>query len=169
MQRRRQALVVPGKVEDETGHITLFIREKAALALAAVDSKEAFENAIVAETLSFPGQTSIKIIRKSPGLQTPIAKADSQSQDENVRCYIMEAAEQEMQYTPSKRSFDLMALLRMTDPDTNACVPAILSTITKDPHYGLSVSYTVDGKTVAKQCAKAFALAVASKPTQSTT
>ena len=39
------------KVEDETGHITLFIREKAALALAAVDSKEAFENAIVAETL----------------------------------------------------------------------------------------------------------------------
>ena len=57
------------KVEDETGHITLFIREKAALALAAVDSKEAFENAIVADSLCFPNEASIKIIRKSPGVQ----------------------------------------------------------------------------------------------------
>ena len=56
------------KVEDETGYMTLFIREKAALALAAVDSKEAFENALASESLAFPGRASIKIVRKSPGL-----------------------------------------------------------------------------------------------------
>ena len=83
-----------------------------------------------------------------------------------MRCYIVEAAEQDMQCTPSKRSFELMQLLSMTDPDSNVCVPAVLSTIRKDAHYGLSVSYTVDGVTVAKQCTKAFALVVASKPTK---
>jgi len=164
------------KVEDETGHITLYIREKAALALAAVDSKEAFENAIVAETLCFPNQASIKIIRKSPGVQTPTAKDtsvdkpgedDSQSQVNEVRCYIVEAAEQDMRCSPSKRSFDLMSLLSMTDPDTNSCLPAVLSNITKDPHYGLLVSCALDGKTVVKQCTKALALGIACKPTQS--
>ena len=164
------------KMEDETGHITLFIREKAALALAAVDSKEAFENAIVAETLCFPSQASIKIIRKSPGVQTPKAKGtsvekpgedDSQSQENQVRCYIVEAAEQDMRCSPSKRSFDLMALLSMTDPDTNSCLPAVLSKITKDPHYGLLVSCALDGNIVVKQCTKALALAIACKPTQS--
>ena len=102
------------RVEDETGHITLFIREKAALSLAALGSKEEFENAIATETLSFPMKASVKIIRKSPGLQTPIkedssvekpAQDDSQNQDETVRCYIVEAAEQHMQYAPSKRPF----------------------------------------------------------------
>jgi hypothetical protein len=159
------------KVEDETGHITLFIREKAALAFAAVGSKEEFENAIVAETLSFPGQASIKIIRKSTALQTPDARAASVEKpsqgDNQVKCNIVEAAEQDVQYAPSKRSLDLMTLLSMTDPDTNSCLPASLSMVTKDPHYGLLVSYTLDGSTVVKQCTKAFVLALASKPTQS--
>ena len=158
------------KVEDETGYITLFIREKAVLALAAVDTKEEFETAIATETLSFPQKASIKIIRKSTGLQTPTGKAiddDSQSKEQTVRCYIVEAAEQATQDTPSKRSLDLITLLTMTDAQTNACVPAALSMITKDPHYGLSVSYAVDGETITKQCIKAIALVVASNPTVS--
>ena len=164
------------KVEDETGHITLFIREKAALSLAAMDSKEDFENAIANETLSFPLKASIKVIRKSTGIQTPIGKSssvekpteeDGKSQDQTVRCYIVEAAEQDMHYAPSKRSFELITLLSMTDPDTNVCVPAVLSAITKDPHYGLSVSYTLGQDTITKRCTKAIALVVASKPTVS--
>ena len=162
------------KVEDETGHLTLFIREKAALALAAVDSNSEFESAIATETLNFPQKASIKIMRKSIGMQTPIAKPDSvekpvgdesQSQEQAVRCYIVEAAEQAMQDTPSKRSLDLIELLTRTDVQTNACVPAALSMIAKDPHYGLSVSYEVEGKTITKQCTKAVALVVASTPT----
>ena len=55
----------------------------------------------------------------------------------------------------------------MTDPDTNVCVPAVLSMITKDLHYGLSVSYTLGQETITKRCTKAIALVVASKPTVS--
>ncbi len=164
------------KVEDETGYLTLFIREKASLALAAVESKEEFENAIATGTLSFPQKASIKVIRKSPGLQTPPGRTGSvaqptggegPSQEESVRCYIVEAAEQAMQDTPSKRSFDLITLLSMTDQETNACVPAKLGQIAKDPHYGLSVSYDVDGDVVIKQCTKAIALIFTSTPTKS--
>ena len=38
------------KIEDATGSFKIFIREKAALALAAVDFKDAFENAIATGT-----------------------------------------------------------------------------------------------------------------------
>ena len=167
------------KLDDETGSITLFIREKAALALAAVDSKEAFEHAIATETLRFPVKASVKIIRKSPGIQTPTGKESSvgkptqdgsgDDQPEAVRCYIVEAADQDLQYGPSKRSYDLMSLLSMTEPDTNACVPAALHMITKDPHYGLAVAYTTDAGeyTICKRCVKAIALVVATKPTLS--
>lgn len=166
----------PVKVEDETGYVTLFIREKAALALAAVETKEQFETALATESLSFPQKASIKIIRKSPGMQTPTRKADSvekrvdadsESQQQAVRCYIVEAAEQAMHDTPSKRSLELITLLSMTDVQTNACVPAALGMITKDPHYGLLVSYVVGGETIKKHCTKAIALVVASSPTVS--
>ena len=92
------------KIEDATGSFKIFIREKAAFALVAVDSKEAFDNAIATGTSSFPMKASVKIIRKSLGLQTHIGKTngqqDSQSQNDTVRCYIVEAAEQEIQYAP---------------------------------------------------------------------
>ena len=38
-------LWMPIKVEDETGHLTIYMREKAALSLAATDTKETFEAA----------------------------------------------------------------------------------------------------------------------------
>ena len=131
--------MVQVKVEDETGYLTLFIREKASLALAAVGSKEEFEKAIATGTLGFPQKASIKVVRKSPGLQTPTSSVaqptggEGPSQEESVRCYIVEAAEQAMQDTPSKRSFDLITLLSRTNQETNACVPAKLGQIAKDP------------------------------------
>ena len=42
------------KVEDETGHLIIWMREKAALDLAAVDSKEIFEAARADDSLEFP-------------------------------------------------------------------------------------------------------------------
>ena len=42
------------KVEDETGHLTIWMREKAALDLAAVDTKEIFEAARADDSLEFP-------------------------------------------------------------------------------------------------------------------
>ena len=61
------------KVEDETGHLTIWMREKAALGLAAVDTKEIFEAARADDSLEFPKKASIKIIRKPVGFETPSA------------------------------------------------------------------------------------------------
>ena len=154
------------KVEDETGNLTLFMREKAALSLAGVESKEDFEAARAYDTLSFPQKVSVKIVRKSFGAQK-IQAGDANAQQPEVRCYIVEAAEQVMDDIPSKRSLDLITLLTMIDPQTNACVPAGVSMIAKDPHYGLLVSYVVDGTVVHKHCTKAIALVVARTPTVS--
>ena len=158
------------KVEDETGHLTIWMREKAALDLAAVDTKEIFEAARADDSLEFPKKASIKIIRKPTGFETPnVADRDliESATKPGVNCYVVEAAEQAIDDTPSKRSLELLNLLQMTDPQTNACVPAGISMIKKDPHYGLSVSYVVDEQVVCKNCTRAPALVMASNPSKS--
>ena len=55
----------------------------------------------------------------------------------------------------------------MTDPQTNACVPAGISMIKKGLHYGLSVSYVVNEQLVCKNCTRALALVMASNPSKS--
>ena len=42
------------KVEDETGNLSLFMREKAALSLSSTASKEDFEAARADDSLNFP-------------------------------------------------------------------------------------------------------------------
>ena len=42
------------KVEDDTGSMQLFMREKAALALAQVENKDAFQSAHAQDALNFP-------------------------------------------------------------------------------------------------------------------
>ena len=155
-------LWMPVKVEDETGYLNIFMREKAALSLAATDTKEDFEAARADDSLDFPKKVSIKIIRKVHGFQTPIAPKDSQNESSaakpDFQCYIVEAAEQAMEDTPSKRSLELVQLLQMTDSQANACVPAGIDMIEKAPHYGLSVGYVVNKQVVHKNCTKAIAL-----------
>ena len=158
------------KVEDETGHITIYMREKAALSLAATDTKDTFEAARADDSLEFPKKASIKIIRKSLGFETPTA-ADRTSPDDvvqhGIQCYIVEAAEQPIEDIPSKRSLELINLMKMTDPETDAGVHACISNIRKDPHYGLSVSYVVEDQIIYKNCTKAHALVIASKASES--
>ena len=158
------------KVEDETGHFNMWMREKAALSLAATNTKETFEAARADDSLEFPKKTSVKLIRKPRCFETPTAAnrdlPDSAAKPD-VQCYIVEAAEQAIDDIPSKRSLDLVNLLQRTDPQTNACVPAGISMIKKDPHYGLSVSYVVNDQIVHKNCTRALALVMATNPSKS--
>ena len=52
-----------------------------------------------------------------------------------IQSYIVDATEQEMEDTPSKSSMTLIQLLEQTEVRTNACAPASLSMVKKDPHY----------------------------------
>ena len=126
------------KVEDETGNLSLFMREKAALSLSSTASKEDFEAARADDSLDFPKKASIKIIRKPPVPETP-THASSAEKPSQVQCYIVEAAEQAMEDTPSKRSLTLLNLLKNTEACTDACVPAAIGMIREDPHYGLAI------------------------------
>ena len=154
------------KVEDETGQLNMYMREEAALSLARADSKEEFEAARADDTLDFPNKASIKIIRKPAAPHTPTA-ADSAEQPAQIQCYIVEAAEQAIEDTPSKSSLTLLTLLENTEARTDAWAPASMSMIKKDPHYGLSVSYMVEGEVIRKRCTRAVALVRASGASRS--
>lgn len=159
-------LWMPVKVEDETGYLNLYMREKPALQLAGAESKDAFEAAWADDSLEFPNKASIKIIRKHDALQTP--KADnSAAKPAEIQCYIVEAAEQSLEDTPSEKSLALLSLLERTDAHTDACSPAGISMIEKDPHYGLSISYQVEGQVIKKRCTRAIALVIANSASKS--
>ena len=147
------------------------MREKAALSLAATASKEDFEAARADDSLDFPKKVSVKIIRKSGGVKTSSGVTGDDSScsaaKPDIQCYIVEAEEQAIDDTPSKRSLELLTLLEMTDPQTNACVPAGINMIQKNPHYGLSVSYIVDGIVVQKNCTRTIALVLATTASKS--
>ena len=66
-----------------------------------------------------------------------------------------------MEDTPSKRSLTLVNLLKNTEACTDACVPAGIGMIRKDPHYGLAVSYVVEEQVIKKRCTRAVALVIA--------
>ena len=150
------------KVEDETGQLNIFMREKAALALSGTDSKDEFDSFRANYDLDFPPRASIKIIRKPAGPQTPESK-DTAQQAPLVSCYIVEAAAQAMRDTPSKSSLALINLLEQTEARADARAAASLVMIKKDFHYGLSVSYMVENKVVKKRCTRAVALVRAMK------
>ena len=154
------------RVEDETGQLNIYMREKAALSLARTESKEDFEAARADDTLDFPNKASIRIIRKPAAPHTPTA-GDTDEEDARIQCYIVEAAEQAMEDTPSKSSLTLLRLLEHTEARTDACAPASLSMIKKDPHYGLSISYMVENKSIKKRCTRAVALVRASSASRS--
>ena len=154
------------RVEDETGHLNIYMREKAALSLSRTDSKEEFEDSRANDALDFPNKASIKIIRKTAAPQTPTAE-DSADQPAQIQCYIVEAAEQAIADTPSKSSLTLLTLLKQTEARTDACAPASISMIKKDPHYGLSVSYKVEDQIIRKRCTRAVALVRASSASRS--
>ena len=149
------------KVEDETGSFHLYMNEKAALALAGVEDKSAFEAAHAQDILYFPAKASVKILRKGLAFETPNAKATETSNNvaqPDPTCYIVEAMEQPLEDTRSKRSLVLLKLMENTKVNTDVCVPAAASIVHKEPHYGLSVHYVVDRALVKKTCITALVL-----------
>ena len=157
------------KVEDETGSLHLYLTEKAALALAGVDDKSAFEAAHAQDNLYFPAKASVKILRKGLAFQTPKEKATEASASAaqpDPACYIVEAMEQPVGDTPTKSSLILLKLLEHTKVNPDVCVPAAASIVHKEPHYGLSVDYVVDQALVKKTCITALVLVEATVPSK---
>ena len=140
-------LWVPITFHDETGPIALYCTERAVIKLFNVVDAAEFDQLLTEGRLRAPFFASIKIQRKpsNPGAAQPgrththSAGAHSSTQRENdFDCFVVDAAEQDMQLMPSVISTQLLPLLSQC---SDGVLVAQLAMIVHSDHYAMAVRY----------------------------
>ena len=122
-------LWLPLTCRDETGTVVLYITEKAVLSLTNAADATEFEQYHAEGRLRIPVFASIKIQRR---------RSKAEQSDNNFDCYIVDAAEQDMQNTPSASSIQLFHMISHSE---DCVLPATLAMIRRSEHYSLLVEY----------------------------
>ena len=166
---------------DDGGIIVLYITEKAVVKLTnAVDPAE-FEQLHAEGRLRLPFFASIKILRRpsnrsavQPGGLGTNATQPKQN-DNGFDCYIVDAAEQNMEDIPSAASISLLPQLI---DSADGVLPAMLQMIQKSEHYTMGVQYLTQkvppelskvaskataGVPMVRPCSRAVALVLSTK------
>ena len=136
----------PLTLSDESGTVVLYITEKAALKLGNVTDAAEFEQLHLENRLRFPFWASVKVWRR-PSAAQPATSEDSAAQPDptakqhnnNFNCFIVDAAEQDMQAAPSVHT---TMLLPMLCNSVDSVLPATLGMVRKSEHYTMAVQYT---------------------------
>ena len=123
------SLWLPLTCRDETGTVVLYITEKAVLSLTNVADATEFAQYHAEGRLRIPIFASIKIQRR---------RSKAEQNDNNFDCYIVDAAEQDMQNTPSASSIELLHMITHSE---DCVLPATLAMIRRSEHYSLLVEY----------------------------
>ena len=136
------SLWLPLKCCDDSGSVQLYITEKAILKLTKCLDAAEFEQLCAEGRLKLPFFSSIKMLRR-PSKPSAIQPGSvdilrPQNNENNFDCYIVDAAEQDMQLLPSTISTKLLPMISFS-PD--GVLPATLSMIRKSEHYSLAVEY----------------------------
>jgi len=168
MRNQFGGLWLPLTFRDDTGTAVLYITEKAAVKLANVVDAAEFEQLHAEGRLRLPFFASIKVQRRPSNLSNPNRTDDN---DEfNFDCFIVDAAEQDMNEIPSVRSTQLLPMLSHS---VDNVLPAALAMIRRSDHYTMAVQYitqevppelsqvaskAVVGVTMLRPCSRAFAL-----------
>ena len=164
---------------DDTALIGLYITEKAVVKLTNVVDAAEFEQLHAESRLSLPFFSSIKVLRRpsKPSAAQP-GSAETNGPHTEFDCYIVDAAEQDMNEIPSAVS---MKLLPMLSHSVDSVLPAMLSMIRKSEHYTMAVQYTTQrvpaeltqvaskvepGVTLLRSCSRAFVLVLSTKRSQ---
>ena len=167
---------------DDSGIVVLYITEKAILKLTkCVDAAE-FDQLCAESRLKVPFFSSIKMLRKpsKPSAVQPgsVELVRPQNSENNFDCYIVDAAEQDMELIPSTISVKLLPMLSFT---SDGVLPATLSMIRKSEHYSLAVQYVTQnvpeelvkvaskataGVTMLRPCSRAIVLIVSKQRSQ---
>ena len=172
---------LPLTVRDDSGSIVLYITEQAALGLANVVDAAEFEQLHGEARLRFPFWASVKVMRRpskpsvvQPGASQPDLTVRQHSGN-SFDCYIVDAAEQDMQEASSIRS---TMLLPMLNHDVDSVLPAMLGMVQKSEHYAMAVQYiaqevppelttaaskTVAGDPILRPCSRAIVLVLSTK------
>ena len=124
---------------DDTALIGLYITEKAVVKLTNVVDAAEFEQLHAESRLSLPFFSSIKVLRRpsKPSAAQP-GSAETNGTQPEFDCYIVDAAEQDMQEIPSAVSIKLLPMLSHS---ADSVLPAMLSMIRKSEHYTMAVQY----------------------------
>jgi len=174
-------LWLPLTCNDDTGTIILYITEKALVKLTNVIDAAEFEQLYEEGKIRMPFFASIKVRRRPnqpSAVQPGSAQAsDAQSTQNNNEfdCFIVDAAEQDMNGIPSVQSTQLLPLLSHS---VDSVLPATLAMIRRSEHYAMAVQYitqdvppeltqvaskVVAGVTMLRPCSRAFALVLSTK------
>ena len=181
MRNQFGGLWLPLTFRDDTGTALLYITEKAAVKLANVVDAAEFEQLHAEGRLRLPFFASIKVQRRpsnlsavQPGVVQTSAAQPTQS-DNDFDCFIVDAAEQDMNEIPSVRSIQLLPMLSHS---VDSVLPAALAMIRKSDHYTMAVQYITQevppelskvaskaetGVTMLRPCSRAVALILSTK------
>lgn len=173
MRNQFGGLWLPLTFRDDTGTALLYITENAAVKLANVVDAAEFEQLHAEGRLRLPFFASIKVQRRPSNLSNPNRTDDNDAF--NFDCFIVDAAEQDMNEIPSVRSTQLLPMLSHS---VDSVLPAALAMIRRSDHYTMAVQYitqevppelsqvaskAVVGVTMLRPCSRAFALVFSTK------
>ena len=166
---------------DDEGIIVLYITEKAVVKLTNVVDAAEFEQLHAEGRLRIPFFASIKILRR-PSNRSAVqpgglgTNATQPKQNDNAfDCYIVDAAEQNMEEIPSAASIRLLPHL---SDSADRVLPAMLHMIQKSEHYTMAVQYLTQkvppelskavskssvGVTMLRPCSRAVALVLSTQ------
>ena len=159
---------------DDAAGIGLYITEKAVVKLTNVVDAAEFEQMHAEGRLRLPFFSSIKMLRR-PSKPSAAQPGFSETIEKAFDCYIVDAAEQDMQEIPSTISIKLLPMLGHSADNV---LPAMLVMIRKSEHYTMAVQYisqqvppelsqvasrTRPGVTMLRPCGRAIALVLSTK------
>jgi hypothetical protein len=174
MRNQFGGLWLPLTFRDDTGTALLYITENAAVKLANVVDAAEFEQLHAEGRLRLPFFASIKVQRRPSNLST-VQPGTDDNDAFNFDCFIVDAAEQDMNEIPSVRSTQLLPMLSHS---VDSVLPAALAMIRRSDHYTMAVQYitqevppelcqvaskSVVGVTMLRPCSRAFALVFSTK------
>ena len=174
MRNQFGGLWLPLTFRDDTGTALLYITENAAVKLANVVDAAEFEQLHAEGRLRLPFFASIKVQRRPSNIST-VQPGTDDNDAVNFDCFIVDAAEQDMNEIPSVRSTQLLPMLSHS---VDNVLPAALAMIRRSDHYTMAVQYitqevppelcqvaskSVVGVTMSRPCSRAFALVFSTK------
>ena len=122
---------------DASGAVSVVVREKAALKLASVDSKEKFEGLHAEGHLSFPLLASARVLLTAGTASQEGSKPENAKRD--LRVLVVEAEEQSFDQKPTQAVNQLMEFMKGLRPPCRGLVPSTLRNFCASQHYALAV------------------------------
>lgn len=128
------------RIMDATGSATVAVREKAALALSGLDSKEAFEEAQATDNISFPVLASVRVhVTKQKDSDSSKSQDGGAAEPTFLNAVLVEAEDQSIDAMPTSALLELRPILQKLALSTEELKVATLKDFAVLPHVGMAV------------------------------